>query len=169
MPRHLSQLSQSILPVITLLLCVAATDKILAIDSPADNSCPPLSEALISPRHRIYAQLHRHYYRLSRPSNLKKLGSGTESPDPDGKIASLIKVGDYGIANWTKQQKIAVFFKKNRLVLARSQMVGYFEEPCLNCQDNRAAVESLEVILPKDANVTCIEKLYGENQRRLYL
>jgi hypothetical protein len=150
-----------------LVLCVVSTDKMLATDVPAANSCPPLSKALISPRHRIYKQLNRHYYKLSRPSNLSTLSGGTESPDPHGKITSLIKVGDYGVANWTKQQQIAVFFKKNQLALARSQMVGYFEESCINCQDNRAAVESLEVILPKDANVICIEKLYAENQHRL--
>jgi hypothetical protein len=150
-----------------LVLCVVSTDKMLATDAPAGNSCPPLSKALISPKHRIYKQLNIHYYKLSRPSNLSRLSGGTESPDPDGKITSLIKVSNYGVANWTKQQQIAVFFKKNQLALARYQMVGYFEEPCINCQDNRAAVESLEVILPKDANIICIEKLYAENQRRL--
>jgi hypothetical protein len=29
-----------------------------------------------------------------------------------------------------------VFFKKNQLALAHSRMVGYFDEPCINCQDN---------------------------------
>jgi hypothetical protein len=149
------------------LLCIVYTDKILATDIPAGQGCPTLSKALISPKHRIYKQLNRHYYRLSRPSNLRKLSGGTESPDPDGRITNLIKVGDYGVANWTKDQQIAVFFKKNQLAIAHSRMVGYFDEPCINCQDNSAAVASLEVILPKDANIVCIEKLYTENQRRL--
>jgi hypothetical protein len=150
-----------------LLLCVVSTDKMLATDSPAGNSCPPLSKALISPKHRIYKQLNSHYYKLSRPSNLSRLSGGTESPDPHGRITSLIKVRDYGVANWTEQQQIVVFFKKNQLALAHSQMVGYFEESCINCQDNQSAVGSLAVILPKDANIICIEKLYAENQLRL--
>jgi hypothetical protein len=150
-----------------LVLCIVSTDKMLATDAPAGNSCPPLSKALISPKHRIYKQLNSHYYKLSRPSNLSRLSGGTESPDPHGRITSLIKVGDYGVANWTKEQQIAVFFKKNQLALARSQMVGYFEESCINCQDNQSAVGSLDVILPKDANIICIEKLSAENQRRL--
>lgn len=150
-----------------LVLCVVSTDKMLAKDYSADNSCPPLSKALILPKHRIYKQLNRQYYKLSRPSNLRRLSGGTQSPEPNGRITSLIKVGDYGVANWTKNQQIAVFFKKNQLVLARSQMVGYFEDSCINCQDNAAAVANLEVILPQEANVACIEKLYAENQRRL--
>ncbi len=174
MSLHPAQWVRSVLPTIILLLCVVSTSKTLAftsyphsrIGSTTNNSCLSLNKALISPKHRIYKQLNRYYYQLSRPSNLRKLSGGTESPNPHGKITDLIKVGDYGVANWTKNQQIIVFFKRNQLALARSQMVGYFEEPCINCQDNRTAVESLEVILPNDANVTCLEKLYAENQRR---
>jgi hypothetical protein len=150
-----------------LVLCVVFADKILATDSLIDNSCPPLKKALISPKHRIYKQLNRDYYQLSRPSHVKKLSGGSVGPDPDGKITSLIKVGDYGVADWTKEQQIAVFFHKNQLALWHSRMLGYFEQPCINCQDDAAAVSSLERILPDNANVTCIEKLYAENQRRL--
>jgi hypothetical protein len=148
-------------------LCVVSADKMLAIDSLVANSCPPLSKALISPKHRIYKQLNRDYYKLSRPSHISKLSGGSVGPDPNGKITSLIKVGDYGVANWTSEQWIAVFFKKNQLALSGSQMIGYFEQPCINCQDDAAAVDSLEKILPKNADIICIEKLYFENQHRL--
>lgn len=144
------------------LLCMVSADKMLAVTG--GDSCPSLSKALISPKHRIYKQLNREYYKLSRPSHISKLSGGTTAPDPKGKITSLIRVGDYGVANWTKEQQIAVFFKKNQLVLLGSQMVGYFEQRCINCHDDAVAVESLEKILPEDADVVCINKLYFENQ-----
>lgn len=150
------------------------TDKILATDLPIDNACPSLNKALVPPKHRIYKQLNRDYYKLSRDYKLlrsdpsmKHLSTGSIQPDLNGKINSLIKVGDYGIANWTKEQYIAVFFKRNHLTLLGSQMIGYYETPCINCQDNDAAVGSLESILPEDANVKCIYKLYFENRSRL--
>jgi hypothetical protein len=150
-----------------LLPCAVSAGEILAIDSPVGNSCPSLSRAIISPKHRIYRQLNREYYKLSRPGNVRKLSGGTIAPDPNGKITSLIKVGDYGVANWTKEQQVAVFFKKNELVLWGSRMVGYFEQPCINCQDDAAAVESLEKIFPENADIICINKLYAENQHRI--
>jgi hypothetical protein len=154
-------------------LCIVSTDRMLATDLQSDSACPPLSQALISPKHRIYKELDRDYYKLSRyskklrsSSSRRYLSTGSIQPDLNGKITSLIKVGDYGVAKWTKEQYIAVFFKKNQLVLLGSQMIGYYELPCINCQDNDAAVDSLEKVLPGDANVQCIYKLYFENQRR---
>lgn len=157
-----------------LLLCVDCTDKMLAAELPSGNTCPPLSQALISPNHKIYQELNRDYYQLSRYSkklrsspSRRYLSTGAVEPDLNGKITGLIKVGNYGIATWTKDQDIAVIFKKNKLAISSSQMIGYYEEPCINCQDNNAAVGSLERILPEDANVQCIYKLYFENQSRL--
>jgi hypothetical protein len=160
--------------IASLILCITFANKIAAADLPINTTCPPLSKALIPPNHRIYKQLNRDYYKLSRDYKLlraspsmKYLSTGSIQPDLNGKITSLIKVGDYGVADWTKDQYIAVFFEKNQLVLSSSQMIGYYELPCINCQDNDAAVGSLEAILPEDANVQCIYKLYFENQNNL--
>jgi hypothetical protein len=157
--------------IVFLVLCIIFTDKIMATNSPLDNACPPLSAALISPNHQIYKQLNRDYVKLGRDyrllrSRMRYLSTGSVEPDLNGKITGLIKVGDYGVADWTKDQRIAVFFQKNKLALAHSSMIGYYEQPCINCQDDDAAVESLERILPEDANVQCIYKLYFENKNR---
>jgi hypothetical protein len=144
----------------------------------SNNNCPPLSTAAIPLDHPIVGQLNKQYreegsvrYREDLYGR-ERFTLNTEWADPNSRVTSLVKVGDYGLARWGRKQTIVVYFKKNQLGLYSSDLVGHFTDTCINCLDAAAAVESAERILKRhdvtDADIKCIDQLDSENSWRLY-
>jgi len=145
-------------------LCTIFTRQIFAEETL--KSCPTLSNALISPQNPIAKALDRKYYFKSR-SEIKN--GGSVPPNPTGRVYKFVRVGNFGSANWTKEQypqQIAVFFnrsKNNQPTIKAATMVGEIEDFCINCMDAAAEVESVERILENwgasDYEIRCIKQL----------
>jgi hypothetical protein len=157
------------------LVCVG---KMLAAKPSSDHRCPPLSKAVISLDHPIVAQLNKQYltegsvkYREEKYRR-QSITLNTVWADPNTKVTSLVKIGNYGLARWGRQQWIVLYFQKNQLRLNGSDLIGHFEDTCINCLDAAAAVESAEVILKRhdvaDADIKCLGWLETEIFWRLY-
>jgi hypothetical protein len=163
------------------MLNIVFASKMLAGTPSANNSCPPLSKAVIPLDHPIVEQLNKQYRQEGSMKYIQAkyrqgFTANTVWPHPHGRVTGLVKVGDYGLANWgaatwTTSQLIVVYFQKNQLRLGGSELVGHFEDTCINCLDAAAAVESADVILRKhdvsDADIKCLNQLDAENDWRI--